>query len=302
MGVETRDLHCFVVVAEEQSFSKAAIRLNVAQPALSLRIKDLEQKIGAKLFERTTRSVKLTNAGQVFYTEVKSIMLHLTQAIAAAQSASRGESGILRIGYTKRVSFFLVPALLRRLSIELPTLRLEIHNPLTTGELYALVRNGSLDLALTYLLDERDPQVQQEQLTESELVLVLPSAHPLSGEDSVDLKNFAGEQFVAYPAMGGYYLRALMEGICLDAGFRPSVAKESADTHALLYFVATGRYASILPLEVKDLQVEGVVYRKIKASSVIARHGVISLKANNNPVLPLALSILHELAKSDAIL
>ncbi|TDF64523.1 LysR family transcriptional regulator [Cupriavidus sp. L7L] len=296
MNIEIRDLHCFVVVAEEESFSKAAIRLNVAQPALSLRIKELEQKLGTRLFDRTTRSVRLTNAGQVFYSEVKSILLNLSQAVLATQSASRGESGILRIGYTKRASFFLLPAMLRRLSADLPSLRLEIRDPLTTGELYTLVRNRALDLALTYLREERDQLLQHEQLTESELVLVLPSVHPLSSSKVVDLKHLAGEQFVGYPALGGYYLRSVMDNICLDAGFRPSVIQESADTHALLYFVATGRYVSILPLEVKDLQVEGVIFRRIKTSRVIARHGVIWLKNNNNPSLPLALSMLHELA------
>ncbi len=150
--------------------------------------------------------------------------------------------------------------------------------------------------AYTYLQGERDPELQYEQLTESELVLVLPGTHPLAKKKVVDLKQLAGDQFVGYPAMDGYYLRSAMGNICLNAGFRPSVAKESADTHALLYFVATGRYVSILPLEVKDLQVEGVVYRKVKASSVIAHHGVIWLTANKNPALPLALSMLRELA------
>jgi DNA-binding transcriptional LysR family regulator len=298
MNIEIKDLHCFVVVAEEQSFSKAAIRLNVAQPALSLRIKELEKELATKLFDRTTRSVRLTNAGQVFYSEAKSIMLSLSQAIVATHSASRGESGILRIGYTKRASYFLLPAMLRRISLELPSLRLDIHNPLTTGDLYTLVRNGSLDLALTYLQDERDQLLEHEQLTESELILVLPNAHRLSKKKAVDLEDLANEQFVAYPAMGGYYLRTTMDKICLDAGFRPSVIKESSDSQALLCFVATGRYVSILPLEVKDYDVEGVVYTKIKASRVRVRHGVLWLKSNNNPSLPLALSMLRELVTS----
>lgn len=298
MSLELKELQSFLIVAEEQSFSKAAIRLHVAQPALSLRIKGLEEKLGAKLFERTTRSVGLTNAGHVFYSKVKGIMFELAQAVAETQSASRGESGVLRIGYTKRGSFFLVPALLRRLSTELPKLRLDIHNPLATGELYTLVRNGSLDLALTYLHDEHDPQLNFEKLAESEMVAVLPAAHPLSKKKMLDVQRLSEEQFVGYPAMGGYHLRGVMEEICVDAGFRASVVKESADTHALLYLVATGSYVSILPLEVEDLQVEGVVYKKMKASRVIANHGVIWLKSNHNPALSLALSMLRELANA----
>lgn len=296
MTIEMKDLQCFVVVAEEESFSRAALRLNVAQPALSLRIKELEHKVDARLLERTTRSVKLTGAGEILYAEAKAILLKLSQAVLATQSASRGESGVLRIGYTKRATFALLPAMIRRLSTELPSLRMDIYDPTTAGELYALVESGSLDLALTYLLDDRGRELQHEQLTSSELVVFLASTHPLAKVQEVELRELANEQFVGYPARGEYYLRSVMDNLCFDAGFRPSVIQESADTHRLLYFIATGRYVSILPSEVKDLQVEGVVHRTIKAPQFIARHGVIWRKTNSNPSLPLALAMLHELA------
>jgi DNA-binding transcriptional LysR family regulator len=295
-NIEIKDLYCFLAVAEEESFSKAAIRLSVAQPALSLRIQSLEEKLGTMVFDRTTRAVKLTNAGEVFYTEAKEIMLKLSQAVLATQSMGRGESGILRIGYTRRGSFSLLPAMLRKINTALPKLRLETYNPMTTSELYTQVRNGSLDLALTYFKDELDNQLRHERLTESELVIILANSHPLARRKKISIKDCSHENFVAYPAMGGYYMRSLTEKLCNEAGFSPRIIKESEDTQALLCFIATGQYISLLPEEVKEYKIDGLVYKRISPVRVMAHHGAISLKKNHNPALPLALSILHDLA------
>jgi len=297
MNIETKDLQSFLVVAEEENFSRAAYRLNIAQPALSLRIKDLEEKLGTRLLDRTTRRVKLNAAGEVFCAEARKILLSLSQAVVATQSAGRGESGSLRIGYTKRASYFLLPSFLRRLSAELPKLRLDIHNPLTTAYLYAGVLDGSLDMALTYLRERQDKQLASESFTQSELVLVMPSTHPLAAAGKVDLRACAAERFVAYPSTGGYYLRSVMERLCQDAGFRPFVTNESSDTEALLCLVATGRYLSILPREMEGLESDGIVYRDIKTGNAFVQHGAIWLKANDNPALPLALSMLRDASR-----
>jgi len=297
MNIETKDLQSFLVVAEEENFSRAAYRLNIAQPALSLRIKDLEEKLGTRLLDRTTRRVKLNAAGEVFCAEARKILLSLSQAVVATQSAGRGESGSLRIGYTKRASYFLLPSFLRRLSAALPKLRLDIHNPLTTAYLYAGVLDGTLDMALTYFRERQDKQLASEPFTQSELVLVMPSTHPLAAAGKVDLRACAAERFVAYPSTGGYYLRSVMERLCQDAGFRPFVTNESSDTEALLCLVATGRYLSILPREMEGLESDGIVYRDIKTGNAFVQHGAIWLKANDNPALPLALSMLRDASR-----
>lgn len=297
MNIETKDLRSFLVLAEEENFSRAASRLNIAQPALSLRIRDLEEKLGTRLLDRTTRQVKLNAAGEVFAAEARKILLSLSQAVVATQSAGRGESGTLRIGYTKRASYFLLPSFLRRLSAEYPKLRLDIHNPLTTGYLYAGVLDGSLDIALSYFRERQDKQLACESFTQSELVLVMPSTHPLAASRDVDLRQCAAERFVAYPSTGGFYLRTIMERLCQNAGFRPFVTNESSDTEALLCLVATGRYLAILPREMEGLESEGIVYRNIKTGNAIVQHGALWLKTSENLAVPLALSILREASR-----
>jgi len=298
MKVDIKDLQSLRILAEEGNFSRAAVRLHIAQPALSVRMKELEERIGFRLIERSTRHVKLNAAGQVLCDEAQKILLHLSQAIGAARSASRGETGTLRIGYTKRASYSLLPSLLRRLSMELPEVRLEIHDPMTTEALYSSVAARELDLALTYLQEALDPQLAWEHLTANELVLVLPSGHPLANEEQVDLRLLADEAFVGYPSSGGFHLRKLMDAECEKAGFRPLVTNESSDTEALLCFVATGRYASILPREVEAYGFEGLAYCRIAGSQPRAVHGAVWHRKNTNPPLPAALHMLREIAKS----
>jgi len=240
----------------------------------------------------------LNAAGEVLYAEAKQILLRLSQAVSATQSTSRGETGVLTIGYTKRASYSLLPALLRRLSSELPDIRLELLNPMTTDALYSRVTAREIDLALTYLNDTQDDWLAAEELTVNELVVVLPARHAFAKGQHIELKQLAHESFVAYPSTGGFYLRRLMESACEAAGFRPIVTNESSDTEALLCLVATGRYVSILPREVQAYGFEGLAYCGIADLHIAARHGCVWHKQNTNPPLHSARKMLGEIAAS----
>lgn len=111
--MELRHLHYFIAVAEELHFSRAAERLHISQPPLSQQIRDLEDELGVKLFERTKRQVHLTEAGKVFLERSYGVLAQLEQAIAVTQQIGRGEVGRLAIGFVDSAMYTLLPEILR---------------------------------------------------------------------------------------------------------------------------------------------------------------------------------------------
>src|SRR5690606_30094920 len=125
-----RHILSFIVVAEEENFTRAARRLHIAQPPLSQRIRELEEEIGARLFERSTRKVALTSAGQAFLEHVRGLPRQLDDAVEASRRAQAGHTGKLRLGYTGRASQTQQPILLSRLRLLYPDILVDIQGPL----------------------------------------------------------------------------------------------------------------------------------------------------------------------------
>lgn len=125
--MELRHLRYFVAVGEEQHYGRAAERLNVAQPALSRQIQDLEEEVGFKLFDRLPRGVKISSAGKLFLDDARRILEHVNEAIARAQRAARGQSGTLRVGFTENASWQgVVPGSFRRFRERQPDAELQL--------------------------------------------------------------------------------------------------------------------------------------------------------------------------------
>src|SRR4051812_1647197 len=177
-NIELRHLRYFVAVAEELHFGRAAKRLGIAQPPLSLQIQRLEAELGVALFERTSRRVELTAAGHALLEDGKRVIEDFYSATDAARRAARGETGSLTVAFAASVMFLSLPKIIRRFREQFPSVRLELRE-LSTGLQIAALRRGDLDIGFL-----REPPTDDAFVTETvmreRLVLALSKRHELA--------------------------------------------------------------------------------------------------------------------------
>ena len=182
----------------QRSFPPAA----VAQPAISQTILDLEEEIGAKLFLRSNRNVRLTWAGEVLFEEVQGILRRTDEAKRATQRAARGEVGTLRIGFIAPATAPILPPLVQAYRSQYPEVELQLHhmNPDTQ---FAAFEVGKLDLGFSRpLLPEQSAHFMEEMIYRDYLVAILPPKHPLAKERKIDLQKLSTESFVLFHRVG----------------------------------------------------------------------------------------------------
>lgn len=277
--MELRHLFAFVAVAEELHFGRAAKRLQMAQPPLSQQIRRLEKELGVQLFERNTRSVRLTSAGESFLQPVRTVIDDLDTAVRAARAAGRGEYGRVSIGFAGASSHETLPRLTRAVRAAHPGIELVMTGQTYANVALARVADGSLDLGFVRL-PVTQPGVTFRVIDEEELVCALPSDHPLAARDSVPIEVLAGEPFVAFPANTGSTVRDAMVGACEAAGFNPRVVQEAPDSYTILALVAAGVGVTLTVTSVQHIQQSGLVYRPL-AGPPIRRQAALAWRADN---------------------
>lgn len=277
--MELRHLFAFVAVAEELHFGRAAKRLQMAQPPLSQQIRQLEKELGVQLFERNTRSVRLTSAGESFLQPVRTVIEDLDTAVRAAKAAGRGEYGRVSIGFAGASSHETLPRLTRAVRAAHPAIELVMTGQTYANVALARVADGSLDLGFVRL-PVTQPGVTFRVIDEEELVCALPSDHPLAARDSVLLEVLAGEPFVSFPANTGSTVRDAMVGACEAAGFNPRVVQEAPDSYTILALVAAGVGVTLTVTSVQHIQQSGLVYRPL-AGPPIRRQAALAWRADN---------------------
>lgn len=260
--MELRHLHYFITVAEELHFSRAAERLHISQPPLSQQIRDLEEELGVKLFERTKRQVHLTEAGKVFLERSYLVLAQLKQAIEATQQIGRGEVGRLAIGFVDSAMYTLLPELLRVFREQFPAVELQLHE-LTTAQQIQALHHKQVDIGIVRsAINESGLSV--ECLLPESLVLALPETHPLSAQTQLSLSTLADELFILFPAkMGPVFYEQIIHS-CQQAGFRPKVAQEAVQMQTIIGLVAAGLGIAIVPASLQNFHRSGVIYRPLQ--------------------------------------
>lgn len=277
--MELRHLFAFLAVAEELHFGRAAKRLQMAQPPLSQQIRRLEKELGVQLFERNTRSVRLTSAGESFLQPVRTVIDDLDTAVRAAKAAGRGEYGRVSIGFAGASSHATLPRLTRAVRAAHPGIELVMTGQTYANVALARVADGSLDLGFVRL-PVTQPGVTYRVIDEEELVCALPSDHPLAARDIVPIEVLAGEPFVSFPANTGSTVRDAMVGACEAAGFNPRVVQEAPDSYTILALVAAGVGVTLTVTSVQHIQQSGLVYRPL-AGPRIRRQAALAWRADN---------------------
>ena len=298
--MELRHLRSFVAVAQELSFTRAAKRLHMAQPPLSQRIRQLEQELGTRLFERHSRKVALSKTGQVFLAEIEKTLAQLDSAVESCRRTHRGEIGMLRLGYTGRASHLILPRLLYAFRVRFPDVELDLDGPHPSGTLNAKLLDGQLDVALCFL-PLSDPDIDTLDCGGIEFVLALPCTHPLASKQRIDLADLAAEPFVGYPGGKGYMLRDTMDAQCARAGFTPRVVRETGTSQVLLCLVAAGVGVSIVPRELQyQEEIAGVTFKPLGPNAMRLSYGMAWRRDNSNPALRSLLSLDLQKSVGDA--
>ena len=259
--MELRQLRYFLVVAEELHFGRAAERLHITQPPLTVAIRRLERELGVQLFERTTRRVILTPAGEAFMQRVGEALAELDNAAGDVAMVAAGKSGRIRVGFVSSASYTTVPEAIRTFRNHRPRVELEL-SPLTSGEQIEQLLDGKLDLGL--IRDPGEvPGLSLELISTEDLVVVLPETHHLAGFDEIRPEDLEGEPMILFPyrLMPGFVARVLK---LFDASTAtPPVVQQAIHQETVLGLVAAGLGVSILPESVRRFQMPGVVTRAI---------------------------------------
>lgn len=281
--MELRHLRCLVAVAEELHFGRAARRLNLSQPPVSLAIKELEAELGLRLFDRTSRSIQLTPGGVEALRDARAVLARIESMRQHARSAAHGHSGSLSIGFISVAAYSFLPDVLRRFTGDFPDVRMSLHES-TTDQMLGDLESGVLDVGciftspllpstLTYQATNRDP-----------LIVVLPERHPLAGLARIPLERLAEEQFLTFERHFGPMMFDMVVSTCMRHGFSPRIFP-ARQMHTIVSLVSGGIGVALVPACVEVMHREGVVYRPLRGDRTLVETGVAWRTEDDSPAV-----------------
>lgn len=264
--MELRHLRYFVAVAEELNFCRAAERLRIAQPPLSLQIRNLEDELGAPLFYRVKRRILLTPAGETLLEEARRLLAGAEDTRRRVGEVARGRVGRLMVGYVGTAMYDLLPDAVRLFRQHHPTIELLLDEMSTAAQITAL-RQGQIQLGLLRPPVE-DDCLETEELVRENLMIALPERHPLCGKTHIRLQDLSQEAFVLCGAAFEPTLHRRYLDLLRHAGFEPRIAQEVTHLQTQLGLVAAGVGVSLVPSSTAFASRPGVVYREVSGPQV----------------------------------
>jgi len=291
--MDLRRLRYFVAAAEELSFNRAAQRLRIAQPPLSNQIKQLEEELGVRLFERTSRGVRMTEAGETLLEEARRIFVQVDQTINLVRRVGYGEVGRLTLGFVPSASNEVLPPILHTFRHRYPGVELFLRE-MRPDRVVQRLHDKQIDVGFLYLpLD--DASLNIECVSREPLVLALAESHPLASKAQVELQALGEEPFILparYPMPGLY---GQVTEACRQAGFVPkAVQKDVWLMQTIVGLVAGGIGVALVPASLRNLHRRGVVYKSVYGLSPTVELGVVWRRDDPGVVLNLFLQAVRE--------
>jgi DNA-binding transcriptional LysR family regulator len=283
-AMELRQLRYFLMVAEILHFGRAAERLHIAQQPLSFQVKQLENELGVKLFERTTRSVALTPAGTALLAEVQAGLERIERGVELAQRIARGEDGTIYIGYTGTTVYNVMPPIVRRFREQFPQIEvalLELEPP----NLERQILSEDIDIGIVPSIGSKRRGLAYDTIYQEFVVVALPKDHPLAQRSSISLRELADEPFVMYARSANRELFDEIIALCHLAGFSPTIVQEAATMSAMVGLVAAGLGVSLVGRSLSGLWTDEVVYRQLVNPPVTIEVAVVWKKDKQLPWL-----------------
>jgi DNA-binding transcriptional LysR family regulator len=285
-GVELRLLRYVVGVAEELHFSRAAKKLNVAQPSLSKQIIELEEELGIELFERTKREVRLTAAGKAFVQEARVALLHSQRAIHVAKASK--DPNRFALGYSPYVDFDLLLNIRALASSQFPNVNLSLMSSFTQEQVQ-LVHRGQLDAGLVILPVQQDGLAVQRIKCEP-LVAALPPRHLLRSRRSLRLRDLNGTPLIVVSRQWHPQFYQRSTEICAAEGYTPKVVQKVRTELEAIHMVSAGLGFTFTRVCFERLKCPGVVFRPLEGGPLVVESGLIYRAGQQSPLLAALIS------------
>ncbi|HEY4384775.1 MAG TPA: LysR family transcriptional regulator, partial [Ktedonobacteraceae bacterium] len=291
--VDLRRLYYFMIVAEELHFTHAAERLHMAQPPLSYHIQQLERELGVQLFERSRRSVQLTDAGHVLLSEARRIFGQMEQNIRVVQRVGHGEVGLLNLGFVPSASNTILPLCLHLFHQRFPDVQLSLKE-LNPDQLVSELHERHIDVGFLYL-PLSDDDLNTRPVQHEPLLVALPLEHPLANQQEITLQSLTDDPFIIPPRYTWVPgLRSHIIEACRLAGFVPKIAQEAWLMQTIIGLVAANMGVALVPASVQNLHRTGVVYKTLHDRSIEVNMGVIWRRNEIVPVVQHFLQVTTE--------
>jgi len=292
---DLNQLRCFVTVAEELHFGRAAARLNMTQPPLSRQIQVLEHIIDATLLERTSRSVRLTPAGRSFLPEARRILKLAESASQVARRIALGKTGSLKIGYTAAAAYGFLPDLIAACRARLPEVDFSLKE-MVSGEQLEALATGQIDAGLLRPPIAR-PEFATKRVVAEPLLAAIPKKHPLASAEAIAIKDFDDQPFVMYSPYESRYFHDLVVALFTRADVLPRYVQHVGQIHSILAMVRAGLGVAIVPAAAASLRIADVRLRPLKLrTQTSVELFMVWRRDYENPLLPTLVEIGGELA------
>jgi len=283
--MELRHLRYFIAVAEEQNVTRAAARLHVSQPPLTRQIQDLEAELGVALFERTAKTIRLTEAGHVFLREAKAALQRVDAAVTAARATAIGHSSKLHIGHAPSATADFLPAVLRAFHKKLPGVRVTLHD-MTATEILEGLREGHLDAGFLVKPECKLPRgVHFQSLRTYAMVVAVTPSHPWAKRREVKVTEVLKEPIVAYSRRDYPNYHRLLARVLGPRIKRLPLVEECDSGPSLIAAVESGKGVCVVPTFLATTAGRRLKYVALSPPAAPAVVGMALMEGS--PALPL---------------
>lgn len=273
--MEIHQLRYFTAVAKTGSFTRAALQEHVAQPSLSQQIGKLEHELGAKLFDRLGRKVRLTAFGEAFLRRANSVLLELNDAKNEILQMAGRDAGIVVLGVIPTIAPYFLPERLNRFLKQYRDIQLSLVEEMTPVLMTSL-QEGSIDMALI-ALPVPGPEYTSYELMREPMYLVVPDKHKLSRTRSVRLDSVSGEPFLLLKE--GHCFRESVVSACQRSKIKPNVVLETGQFSTILGMVAAGLGISVVPKMAVEKR-KDCIFIPLADERAFRRIGVVWLRSH----------------------
>jgi DNA-binding transcriptional LysR family regulator len=296
--VELRHLRYFTAVAENGGFGRAAQLLHVAQSAISEQIRDLESELGAALFDRNNRTIRLTREGELFLVDAQAVLALASKAAANVQKSLHGEIGTLTIGFFVGGTGKFFPAIIKEFKLRFPQVQVSVVEMAPAMQHQAL-QAGSIDIGFTRGLQPAQAgTLRSEHFLTERLYVALPRSHPLAKRRRISMRELAGERFVLNDRNYSPPVFDKVITLCTEAGFSPQIGATGTVSSGVLALVEAGEGLAILPGGSQRLSTEEVIFVPIADRAAFVDMVIAWSPQHEGPVLRSFLDLARKVKKN----
>ena len=261
-SVTIEQLKCFVAVSKELNFRKAAKMLNMSQPPVTRHIINLEYNLKTKLFERNSRSVKLTKDGTLFLTHATDIISRIEDASKIIINGKDRLTGSISLGFVPSMANDILPLIAKNLKIKLPNIEMMFREYMSFEQVPAL-NAGNLDIGLTRLPKDLD-SFNYSRVVSEEYSLAVNIEHPLSKKNDLTVYDLHDVNFIMYDAIIGKYSFELLSSLFLNSGVKPNFVQYVSQPNVFIGLVKASTGVALLANSSKENCPKNVIFKKIK--------------------------------------